>query len=166
MWSSLTHPSVSILELLIRVIMVYGFILFLLRISGKRQLGQLSAIEFVSILLISNAVQNAMNAGDNSLVGGLVLAAGLVALSTVTSVLSYRNKFFRHLVEGTPTILIRHGKVIEPCLKRERVTREDLVVMLRRQGIHHIPDIELAIMESDGTLSVELATPKVVPVKS
>ena len=155
MWNSLAHPSVSILELLIRVVLVYGFILFLLRISGKRQLGQLSAIEFVSILLISNAVQYAMNAGDNSLVGGLVLAAGLVVLSTITSILSYRYKSVRHLVEGTPTIVIRHGKILTQCLKRERITLDELKVMLRRQGLHHSEEIELAILESDGTLTIQ-----------
>lgn len=156
MWNSLFHPSVSLTELLIRVTLVFFFILFLLRISGKRQLGQLSAIEFVSILLISNAVQNAMNAGDNSLIGGLVLAAGLVILSILISIFSFRYKKFRHLIEGTPTILVRHGALVEKHLETERVTREELMVMLRRQGIHHLIEIELAILESDGTLSVTL----------
>ena len=160
MWNSLTHPSVSILELVIRVIVVYAFILFLLRISGKRQLGQLSAIEFVSILLISNAVQNAMNAGDNSLVGGMVLALGLVALSTITAILSYRYKRVRHFVEGTPTIVIRHGSIIAANLKRERITHEELMVMLRRQGLHHVSEIELAILESDGTLTAQTISSK------
>ncbi len=113
---------------MIRVSIVFIFILFLLRIYGKRQLGQLSAIEFVSILLISNAVQNAMNAGDNFLVGGLTLAFGIVALSTLISILGYRHKRFRHLLEGTPTILVRQGVVIDLNLRGERVTHEELSV--------------------------------------
>jgi len=156
MWHSLSSPQVSYLELIIRAIAVYGFILFLIRVSGKRQLGQLSAIEFVTILLISNAVQNAMNAGDNSLTGGMTLAAVLVLLSTGIAILSYRSKRFRHWVEGTPTILIRHGEVIRPHLEKERLTHEELVTLLRRQGVHKIHEVELAILESDGALSVTL----------
>ena len=154
MWQSLSHPSVSVLELVIRAVIVYGFILFLIRISGKRQLGQLSAIEFVTILLISNAVQNAMNAGDNSLYGGMVLAAVLVVISMGVAILSYRYKKFRHLVEGTPTILVRRGELIHSHLEKERLTREELMTLLRRQGFHKIHDIDLAILESDGTLTV------------
>ncbi len=154
MWQSLSHPSVSVLELVIRAVVVYGFILFLIRISGKRQLGQLSAIEFVTILLISNAVQNAMNAGDNSLFGGMVLAVVLVIISMGVAILSYRYKKFRHLVEGTPTILVRRGELIHSHLEKERLTREELMTLLRRQGFHKIHDIDLAILESDGTLTV------------
>jgi hypothetical protein len=156
MWHSMISPQTSTLELILRASAVYGFILFLLRISGKRQLGQLSAIEFVAILLISNAVQNAMNAGDNSLTAGLILSAVLVLLSTGIAILSYRSKRFRHWVEGTPTILIRHGEVIRPHLEKERLTHEELVSLLRRQGVHKIHEIELAILESDGSLSVTL----------
>jgi hypothetical protein len=154
MWQSLSHPSVSVLELVIRAVVVYGFILFLIRISGKRQLGQLSAIEFVTILLISNAVQNAMNAGDNSLFGGIVLAVVLVIISMGVAILSYRYKKFRHLVEGTPTILVRRGELIHSHLEKERLTREELMTLLRRQGFHKIHKIDLAILESDGTLTV------------
>jgi uncharacterized membrane protein YcaP (DUF421 family) len=154
MWSSLMHPSISILELLIRVLAVYFFILVLLRISGKRQLGQLSAIEFVSILLISNAVQNSMNGGDNSLLGGLVLSGTLVLLSSVIAVLSYRYTGIRHLVEGVPTIVIRKGKIVKPSLAREKVTSEELMTLLRRQGVHQVNDVELGILESDGMLSI------------
>ena len=152
----MAHPSISYLELLIRVAVVYIGVLVLLRISGKRQIGQLSAIEFVSIILISNAVQNSMNGGDNSLVGGLVLAMGLVVLSTVTAILSFKHRKFRHFVEGVPTIVIREGKVLEPCLKRERLTREELTTMLRKQNIHNTDHVQIGILESDGTLTVSL----------
>jgi len=150
------HPTVSVLELVLRAILVYGFILFLIRISGKRQLGQLSAIEFVTILLISNAVQNAMNAGDNSLLGGMVLSAVLVMFSVGIAILSYRNRKIRRWVEGVPTLLVRHGEVIQPHLEKERLTHDELMTLLRRQGIHRIHEIETAILESDGSLSVTI----------
>ncbi len=153
---SLFHTSIPYLELVIRAVVVYGFILFLIRISGKRQIGQLSAIEFVTILLISNAVQNSMNGGDNSLLGGMILASMLVALSVGIAIFSYRSRFFRHFIEGTPTILIRHGEVIKPHLEKERLTMEELIILLRRQGIHKTHEIDLAILESDGSLSVTM----------
>ena len=156
MWTSLIRPSVGIPELILRAVLIYGFVLFLIRISGKRQLGQLSAIEFVTILLISNAVQNGMNGGDNSLIGGMVLAAILVILSGSIAILSFKNKQFRHWVEGVPTILIRKGEVIKPNLKRELLTHEELVALLRRQGIHQVSAVDLAVLESDGSLSVTL----------
>jgi len=156
MWNSLFHPSIGFIELVLRAVLVYGFILFLIRISGKRQLGQLSAIEFVTILLISNAVQNAMNGGDNSLAGGMVLAGVLVILSVLIATLSFRFKPFRRWVEGVPTILIRRGEPIKANLDRELLTHDELASLLRRQGIHHFRDVEIAILESDGSLSVTL----------
>ena len=133
---------------------VYLFILILLRLSGKREIGQLSAIELVSIILISNAVQNSMNGGDNSLVGGFVLSTVLILMSALVGVLSYRFRKVRKLVEGVPTILIYHGKVIEKNLKRELITHEDLVSMLRKQGTAEIHHVKLAVLESSGTLSI------------
>ena len=156
MMESLLNTSIPYLELFIRAVVVYGFILFLIRISGKRQIGQLSAIEFVTILLISNAVQNSMNGGDNSLLGGMILSSVLVAISVGIAIFSYRSKSFRHFIEGTPTILIRHGEVIKPHLEKERLTMEEMVILLRRQGIHKIHEVDLAIMESDGRISVTL----------
>ena len=151
---SLFGNSIPIFELILRGTVVYLFVLALLRFSGKREMGQLTAIELVAILLISNAVQNAMNGGDNSLIGGLVLAATIIALSTVIAIFGYRHRKFRHLLEGTPTLLIRHGVILEQHLKKELITHEELVHMLRRQGIKDISTIDVAILESGGTLSI------------
>ena len=157
MFNSLFHPSVSVLELLIRVVAVYVCILVLIRLSGKREVGQFSSIEFVSILLISNAVQNAMNAGDNSLIGGLILALGLIVMSWGISKLSYRFKKFRRIVEGTPTILVRHGMIIDSHLRKEQISREELHILIRKQGITDLRLVDLAILESDGKLTLTLA---------
>src|ERR1700722_9488052 len=113
MWQNLFDFNLAPLNLIIRAVVVYLAVLILLRISGKRQVGQMGATEFVAILLISNAVQNAMNGGDNSLTGGLLLAAILIALSTLISFLTFRSPFFTALFEGTPTLLIHKGKLIK-----------------------------------------------------
>ncbi len=117
-------------------------------------MGQMSAIEFVAILLISNAVQNAMNGGDNSLVGGLLLAAVLIGISTLISYLTFKSRFFSRVFEGTPTLLIHKGKVVHQNLDRERLSESDLKILMRKQGLHNVHDIELAILEADGSLSV------------
>lgn len=151
---NLTQLNLPVLDLLIRVSIVYLAILLLLRISGKRQLGQMGATEFVSILLISNAVQNSMNGGDNSLTGGLILAATLIALSTLISYLTYRSPFFSRVFEGTPTLLIHKSKLLRKNLQQERLSDSELKVLLRKQGIHDFQSVETAVLEADGTLSV------------
>jgi uncharacterized membrane protein YcaP (DUF421 family) len=154
MWNSLMHFDVAPLNLLIRAVAVYLSVLILLRISGKKQMGQMGATEFVAILLISNAVQNSMNGGDNSLSGGLLLAAVLIALSALISYLTYRSKFFTSVFEGTPTLMIHNGKMISPALKREQLSDDDLRTLLRKQGVQRLHFVKTAILESDGKLTI------------
>ena len=154
MWNSLSHLSIPGAELIIRAIGVYLFILLLLRVSGKKQLTQMSPTDFVAILLISNAVQNSMNGGDNSLAGGLILASVLVFMSWLISVLTYRNRVWRRIFEGVPTLLIHKGHFVQRNLDRERITVQELKSLLRRQGIHDFEKVRQAILESDGTLDV------------
>src|SRR3954470_20528275 len=96
-------------SLVLRAGIVYISVLLLLRIAGKRQVGQMGMTEFVALLLISNAVQNSMNGGDNSLIGGLILAAVIIALATLLAYLTYRTSGFERLVQGRPTLLIHRG---------------------------------------------------------
>src|SRR5678809_648117 len=99
MLQNLVDLHLSPLNLIIRAVVVYLAVLILLRISGKRQLGQMGATEFVAILLISNAVQNSMNGGDNSLTGGLILATVLIALSSLVALMTYRSKALENLLQ-------------------------------------------------------------------
>lgn len=152
--NDLISLSISPLDLILRALIVYVAVLLLLRIAGKRQMGQMSPTEFVAILLISNAVQNAMNGGDNSLVGGLILAVVLVFLSWLVSLLAYKSKKFSAIFEGTPRILIHKGQAIEAHLRKERLTHSELKTLLRKQGIHSISEIHSAVLEADGSLSI------------
>ena len=141
-------------HLIIRAVVVYGAVLLLLRIGGKRQVGQLNVPQFVALLLISNAVQNSMNGGDNSITGGVISAAVLIVLSFVFSFLTYHSKDWEHFIQGTPTLLIHHGRLIRPNLRRELMSIRELRVLLRKQGIHDLAEIEEAVLESDGFISV------------
>ncbi len=148
------HFDVTPLNLAIRAVVVFLSVLILLRISGKKQVGQMGATEFVAVLLISNAVQNSMNGGDNSLAGGLWLAVVLIFLSWTISMLTYRSRYFSSLFEGTPRLLIHNGKLLEKSLRMERITHAELKTLFRKQGVHHFSEVRTAILEADGTLSL------------
>jgi len=146
--------SLPVWNLVLRGVVVYLSVLFILRIAGKRQLAQMSPTEFVAILLISNAVQNAMNGGDNSLVGGLILAVVIIITSWSISVLTYRHRQVRQLFEGTPTLMVYKGKVVSRNMDREHLGLSELRALLREQGIHDLEDIHSAVLEADGHLSL------------
>ncbi len=154
MWGNLFNLSLPVANLVIRAVVVYFAVTILLRISGKRQLGQMGATEFVAILLISNAVQNSMNGGDNTLLGGIILATVLILLSSTLAYLTYKSKICQRIFEGTPTLLVHKGKIIQKNLASERLNESELRTLLRKQGIHKLNEISTAILESDGTLSV------------
>jgi len=152
--ANLLHLTVPGPELLIRAVVVYLAVLLLLRIAGKRQLAQMSPTEFVAILLVSNAVQNSMNGGDNSLTGGLILAVALIAGSRAISWLTYRFRRARVLFEGTPTLMVYRGRAVEASLAREHLALSELRALLREQGFERVEDVHSAVLEADGHLSV------------
>lgn len=141
-------------QFVVRGAVVYAAVLLLLRLGGKRQIGQMGTGEFVAILLISNAVQNAMNGGDNSITGGMILAMVLIVLSVAFAYLTYKSKGAATFLEGRPTILVHEGNVLHSHLEKELLNLHELRIMLRRQGIHDLSDVAEAVLESDGQLSV------------
>lgn len=153
--NQLWHLSFPWWQFVLRGAVIYIAVLVLIRISGKRQVAQMGIIEFVALLLISNAVQNSMNGGDNSITGGIILACTLLAMTHVLAILTYRSDRMENLIQGRPTLLIRHGKFLEANLRHELLSHEELIAMLRRQGVHRLSEIEHAILESDGFLSVQ-----------
>jgi uncharacterized membrane protein YcaP (DUF421 family) len=147
-------PSLPFAHILIRAAVVYVFVLLLLRLSGKRQIGQMGPAEFVALLLVSNAVQNSMNGGDNSITAGLALAAVIMIMSGVIGWLSYRSKRIADFVQGRPVMLIYKGEILDRNLTKSRVALRELHVMLRHQGFEELKGIHEAILEANGTLSV------------
>src|ERR1700736_3511166 len=104
-------------EFIVRGVIVYVFLIGLLRLTGRRQIGQLAPFDLVLLLVLSNAVQNAMNGGDNSVIGGLISATTLVALNWIVGVLTYRSKKLEALVEGRPEVLVRDGKLFKQTME-------------------------------------------------
>lgn len=141
-------------ELILRGGVVYLFLLILLRITGKRQVGQLAPFDLVLLLVLSNAVQNSMNGGDNSLVGGLISAATLVGLNLLVGLATWRSKRLEALVEGRPQILIHNGKLFEDVAAKARLTHHELHAALRRGGCACVDEVHSAILENSGEISV------------
>lgn len=141
-------------ELVVRGVVVYGFLLIMLRISGKRQVGQMAPFDLVLLLVLSNAVQNSMNAGDNSLIGGLISAATLIGLNYLVSLLTYRNKSLEAVIEGRPQLLIHNGKLFEDEMARAKLTHHELNAALRKSGCESIDEVHTAILENSGIISV------------
>lgn len=141
-------------EFVLRGGLVFGFLLLVFRLTGKRQVGQLAPFDLVLLLVVSNAVQNAMNAGDNSVSAGLILALTLVALNAGFGWLSYRSKKAEALLEGSPRILVHNGQVMEAQLKAEHITHHELLGALRQEGLAEFSQVHVALLENNGQITV------------
>jgi len=147
-------PDIGIAEKLLRSVVVYTFLLVAFRLCGKRQLGQLSAFDLVVLLIISNVVQNAVIGNDNSLGGGLLGATTILLLNLVVAYVTFRFKRADRVIEHSPTVLVRHGRILRDNLRRERLGPRDLRAALRHHGVVSIRDIRYAFLEEDGHVSV------------
>jgi uncharacterized membrane protein YcaP (DUF421 family) len=141
-------------EFVVRAGVVYVFLLVLLRITGKRQVGQLAPFDLVLLLVLSNALQNSMNGGDNSITGGMILAVTLVAINSLVGWLTYRSKTIESLIEGRPVILIHNGKVDHAAMRQVQVTMHELDSSLRAAGCAGPTEVRFAVLENTGSISV------------
>ncbi|HZV91186.1 MAG TPA: YetF domain-containing protein [Candidatus Nitrosocosmicus sp.] len=153
----------ALLDVAARTAVVYLALLVGLRITGKRQVGQFTPFDLLLLLLLANSVQNAMVGPNETLWGGLVAAGTLLALNGVVAAIAWRTRGAARILEGMPTILIRHGQVLEPNLVREGISREDLLRALREHGLEDPELVRSAILEVDGAISV-LREDEVPPV--
>jgi len=146
--------SNSYLNVIVSSATIYLFITIAFRLFGKKELAQLSVLDVVFVLLISNAVQNAMVGSDTSLLGGIVAACTLFTLNFIFKFLLYRFKSFSHFVEGEPLILVSEGKVKDRNLRKAEISTDELVEAIHEHGLRSIRDVNLAILEVDGNISI------------
>ena len=146
--------TVPVWELIVRSIAVYVFLIFILRISGKRQIGQLAPFDLVLLLILSNAVQNSMSGGDNSLIGGLIIATTLVLINYLVGFATYKSKKLEALIEGRPQILIHNGKLYEDMMANAQITQHELDTALRQAGCSSVSEVHSGILETSGTISI------------
>lgn len=142
-----------LLEIALRTTVIYLLVLVGVRLSGKREVGQMTPFDLTLLLLLSNSVQNAMTGPDTSLLGGAIAAATLLCLNYLVGNLSGVNRRFRRLVQGQPNLLVHDGQVIESHLAKEHVSMDELHRALREHGIASCNDVALAVLEVDGSIS-------------
>ncbi len=133
---------------------VYLFIVIAIRIFGKKELAQLSVVDLVFILLISNAVQNAMVGPDSTLLGGLIAATTLFIVNFTLKYLQYRFPKFSKVVQGETIMLVYQGKILDDHMRRAKISTDELLEAVREHGVKSIEDVDLAILEVDGSISV------------
>jgi uncharacterized membrane protein YcaP (DUF421 family) len=154
-WTDLFHIQIPVLEKVLRTVLVYAGLAILLRLAGKRDLAQLNTFDLVVMLLLSNVVQNSIIGNDNSLVGGLLGAAVLLAVNAVVVRVANRHPRLTKIFEGQPTDLVIDGKPVGN-LRRLGLRRADVAVALRHQGAGDITEVQRATLEPGGSIVVDL----------
>ncbi len=140
----------------LRAFVIYFVVMLLIRISGKRAVGQFTPFDLVLLILIGNAVQNGLNGGDNTLTGALLLAGCLIVMNYIVALLAARNAQVRKWVEGEPVVLARDGHVFNDVLHRELVSKADFHESMRQAGCRDVDLIKLAMLETNGHISILL----------
>jgi uncharacterized membrane protein YcaP (DUF421 family) len=148
-------------QIVVRTVVVYLAVYIGLRFMGKRELGQMTVFDLVVILLIANAVQNAMVGPDVSVVGGVLAAFVLLVANRGIAALRLRGEFWGRLLEGTPTVLIEDGDFVVPHLHKEGLERSEVEMAMREHGVESVREVRLAVLETDGSISI---VPKSSPV--
>jgi uncharacterized membrane protein YcaP (DUF421 family) len=152
-WQDMFVVGLPILEKIIRPILVYFFLVVVLRLSGKRELVQLNPFDLVVLLTLSNTVQNAIIGEDNSVTGGIIGATSLLVTNYLVVRFLYSHKNLDQFIEGKADVLIENGKLHEDNLKRELITMAQLEAAARKQGFDDLEDVNKCILEPGGTLT-------------
>ncbi len=153
MWANMFDLDLSVLEKVLRPVIVYAFLLVGFRLAGKRELAQLNAMDLVVILMIANTVQNSIIGNDNSVTGGVIGAATLLALNYAVVRYLFSHPRFDQLVEGEATPLVEHGTLDRRRMQRELITRAELEIAAHRQGFESLRQVERAVLEPSGVIS-------------
>ncbi|HKF44075.1 MAG TPA: YetF domain-containing protein [Thermoanaerobaculia bacterium] len=148
------EPKVPLLEIVLRVCLIYVFLLVAMRLFGKREIGRWTPMEFLGMLLLARTVGPAMNAGDPSLAVAGVAAVTLLAMTYLFDYLAYRSRKLRVLIEGRPEVLIRNGRIHWKVMNSELLTHQELLTALRRENVESPEDVKLAYLEPDGRITV------------
>jgi uncharacterized membrane protein YcaP (DUF421 family) len=143
-----------------RTVIVYAAVLLGLRLAGKRELGQMTPFDVVVILLIANAVQNAMVGPDTSVTGGLIAAGVLILGNYGLAQARERLPWLRRAVEGTPTLLINDGKLVSQHLRQEGLDEDEVLMAIREHGVADVKEVRMAVLETDGSISIVPADAK------
>lgn len=141
-------------QFVLRAVAVYVLVMVLMRMSGKRAVGQFTPFDLVLVILLGNAVQNGINGGDNSLTGAAIMATTLITLNYLVARMTARYRGIEKIVEGEPVVLARNGHVFKQVLRRELISEHDFDEALRMSGVKEISEVEIALLETNGRITV------------
>lgn len=159
MWNSIFVLGAPLGEKVLRPVIVYFFLVVILRVFGKRELAQLNPFDLVVLLSLSNTVQNAIIGNDNSLTGGLIGAFALLAMNYLVVRFLFRHRRLDQILEGKATTLIDNGKILKKELAKELLTRSELMTVLHRQGFDSLAEVERCVLEPGGTFYIQRKLP-------
>jgi len=154
MWNAMFDLDLSVAEKVIRAVVIYLFLVVALRLVGKRELTQLNTLDFVVLLAVANAVQNGLIGADNSVTGAVAGATVLFAVNSALAFVVFRNRRLQRIVEGSPTVLIADGRILEEELRREELTRDDLLLEVQSAGADSFDDVQTASLLPNGKVIV------------
>src|ERR1044071_135397 len=141
------------MDLALRAIFLYAFVILLMRVTGRRELSTLSAVDLVLLIILGDAIQQGLTQDDYSVTGAVIVVSTIAAMQVGTSYLSFRSRRARRVLEGEPIVIVQDGKLIDRNMKRERLTQDEVAEEMRMQQIASIEDVEWGILESDGNIS-------------
>jgi uncharacterized membrane protein YcaP (DUF421 family) len=141
------------MDLVLRAVVIFAFVLLLTRVIGKRELGSLQPFDLILLIVLGDALQQGLTQDDYSLTGAILVVGTIAVLQVCVSWLSYRFPRTRPILEGEPLVIVQDGKVIERNLKRERLTVEEITEAARKQQIAHLAEVRFAVLETDGEIS-------------
>ena len=141
------------MDLALRAVFLYAFVLLLMRVTGRRELSTLSAVDLVLLIILGDAIQQGLTQDDYSVTGAVIVVSTIAALQVGTCYLTFRSRGARRVLEGEPVVIVQDGKLIERNLKRERLTEDEVAEEMRAQQIASVEDVEWGILETNGTMS-------------
>ncbi len=141
------------MDIALRALFLYAFVVFLMRIIGRRELSTLSAVDLVLLIVLGDAIQQGLTQDDYSVTGALIAVSTIAAAQVGISYLSFRSRRARRILEGEPIVIVQDGKLIERNMKRERVTEDEVAEAMRLQQIASFDELEWGILESNGNIS-------------
>jgi uncharacterized membrane protein YcaP (DUF421 family) len=157
--NTLTLDHISVAEKMLRPLVVYLCLIVGLRVAGKRELAQINPLDLIVLLTLSNTVQNAIIGSDNSVTGGLLGAATLLAANFVLTRTAFSSRRFDSLINGNPVDLIKDGAIQHDELDRLLMSEKELLAVVRQQGLHSLKEVETATLETSGTISIQKHQP-------
>jgi uncharacterized membrane protein YcaP (DUF421 family) len=141
------------MDIALRALFLYAFVVFVMRVIGRRELSSLSAVDLVLLIVLGDAIQQGLTQDDYSVTGAVIAVSAIAAVQVGSSYVSFRSKRARKVIEGEPIVVIRDGQLIEPNLKRERLTEDDVAEEMRGQQIGSFDEVQWGILETNGQIS-------------